>query len=169
VERVAIALRQALDGPDRAARGRGEGRIEGDAKLAQAPAKRVGRVHPARVQRPVEIGGGRPTPFRLGVTQQAQRLHPLSRVDAPTGSSSRRDAVDGRSAPTRAIAASSGRREIAMSAGKARSRRDGVAAESRTKTPRSPWRRISRPKAWASRARTTRSSEERRVGKEGGS
>ena len=59
---------------------------------------------------------------------------------------------------TRAIASSSGTRLTSTPGGKALSSRDGIAADRMTNTPLSPCRRISRPNAWASRARTTRSS-----------
>jgi len=56
------------------------------------------------------------------------------------------------------MAWSSGSRRIGTFGGNAESSRDGIAADKTTNIPRSPSRRIRRPKACASRARTTRSS-----------
>ena len=103
----------------------------------------------ARGQRPIEVAyPGRIV--RFGVAEQEQGLHaPTSSIMTSAGASL---------AFTRTIASSSGSRMTCTPGGKAESRREGVAAESRTKTPRSSWRRISRPNAWASRPRTSRSS-----------
>src|SRR4029453_8154808 len=141
------ALGEAVQGLDDALRRTGEDEAELCASCLQVPAHRRRRTPPAVVQGAMEIVERVVIPARLGVAQQRQASH---------RSTSSFPVLNRRM--IRSIAASSGTRETRTSGGKADSSRDGMAADRITNTPRSPCRRISRPKAWASRALMTLSS-----------
>src|SRR4029079_10593018 len=87
----------------------------------------------ALVQWPVKVVDRLIVPARLGMTQQGQASHAVfSSTIAP------------RRCLTRSTATSSGTRDTRTPGGNAVSRRDGIAADRITNTPRSPWRRIRR-------------------------
>src|SRR3546814_8933845 len=96
------------------------------------------------VERPIEIALDRIVPARLGVPEQRQGFHggrslrQCSPVSCPIG------APEERRVSTRAIASSSVTRAIPTPGGNAASRREGIAADSKTNAPRSRDDRISR-------------------------
>ena len=123
---------------------------------AHVPADHLRGALALGVERPIEIARDRIVPARFGVAQQRQRLHaPSRRVSRGLMPDARPKESRDR---TRATASSSVTRATGVPGGKALSSRDGLAADSKTNAPRSSARRISRPNAWASRARTMRSS-----------
>src|SRR5205085_218009 len=129
----------------------GDDQVESQALFAQFLAHGPRRFLAATIERPVEIAEAGLVPVRLGMAKNSEPLHVATSV-------SRIGTVPARRRSTRPIASSSGTRDTCTVDGKARNSRDGMAADRMTNVPQSPWRRISRPNACASRARTTRSS-----------
>src|SRR4051794_6419560 len=131
-------------------RGAGEHEVEAHVPTLHLGADPPRRLPSALVQRAVEIVEMGVIPARLGMPKNAEPFHFAYSTACGACAESR--------CSTRSIATSSGTRLIGTPGGNAFKSRDGIAAERMTKTPQSPCRRISRPNAWASRARTTRSS-----------
>src|SRR3569623_3630161 len=157
LDRAAIAAGDRSECLDHAGGRRGDGRVPADTSFAHVPPHRARGALALGVEPPVEIGRAVIVPARFGMPKEEQGLHAAFRVQGVAGACTTGMAEESRDR-TRATASSSGTRAIGTPGGKAASNRLGIAADSRTNAPRSSARRINRPNAWASLARTMRSS-----------
>ena len=164
LDRLTIAFEESVQRL-RDADGRGcDQHVEVHGPLRREIAHQSCGLFPPPVEGALKIAGDRVVPVRFGMAQQGQPLHHLS-CQGQAGFDSPCPKAAGRPRGslcacwlTAMIASSSVNRRTGVPGGKALSNRLGIAADRITKQPLSSARRMSRPKACASRARISRSS-----------